>query len=279
MAQLRSDRNSPQRNLDLIRECAETARKRDCHLVLTPELFVTSYNPKPLSKLRDFAQPLEGSYVKVLTDIARSTGVDIITGFPEILDGTIYNTAVWVTWENGGSLRLVYRKTHLWGPAEKEIFKQHDNDFPIVEFRGIKCGLIICYDCEMVEPSRILALRGCEVMFVPTALAAGSEIVPRVMVPSRALENALFVVYCNHAGFLGPFAGCSVAVGPDGSDIARGGPEEALLVATLDGTRKQYREAVESSPYLTDRRPELYADILKTKKEGPVTDHDWNSKL
>jgi predicted amidohydrolase len=78
------------------------------------------------------------------------------------------------------------------------------------------------------------------------------------LVPARAQENALFLVYCNYFGTEADFTYCglSCVCGPDGEDIARAGRGEELLIADLNhdsvaATRRHVH-------HLLDRRPELY---------------------
>jgi 5-aminopentanamidase len=93
------------------------------------------------------------------------------------------------------------------------------------------------------------------------------------VVPTRAAENHLFVACANfpheqnvhnnphHLAFCGQ----SAVVAPDGTDLARAGPnEERLLLVEVDFAN--YHAALVRNPYWHDRRPELYADVLQTER-------------
>lgn len=102
---------------------------------------------------------------------------------------------------------------------------------------------------------RVLA--GAEIMFVPTALPAGdaSRFIVECVVPVRAFENPIFVVYVNRVGRDPLFAhqGRSCIAAPDGSRLAAA-PEnrDAMIDATVD--REDYAASVERNPHLDELR-------------------------
>ena len=110
---------------------------------------------------------------------------------------------------------------------------------------------------EFPEHVRRLALRGAELILVPTALPASdhSAFIATRMVPVRAFENQVFVAYANHAGRDAAFAyaGLSCVCAPDGSDLARAGvAEEAVLFSDIAPER--YAQCRAENPYLAERR-------------------------
>ena len=108
---------------------------------------------------------------------------------------------------------------------------------------------------------RLLALAGADLVAVPTALMDPFEVVARTLVPARAVENQVFLAYANRCGQEGDlrYCGQSCVVGPDGADLVRAGRGEELVFADLDLDRLRAARAL--SPYLRDRRPELYAPL------------------
>ena len=159
-----------------------------------------------------------------------------------------------------------YDKVHLFGPEERGAFAPAEEAPRVVEFQGIKTALVICYDIEFPESARAAAVRGAELLLVPTALAGGFEAVPQVLVRARALENQLTVAYANHTGGEEgyDFLGGSIVAGAEGSVLAVGGTGTELLFAelgrTLDAADATDRAptADEAVAYLRDRRPDVY---------------------
>ena len=125
--------------------------------------------------------------------------------------------------------------------------------------------MLICFDIEFPEPARILALKGAQLLVVPTALVGFD--MTTITVPSRALENHCFIAYANRSGTdvyatdnkKTTFCGNSVIVGPDGHDLARASEHNAeLIVATIDTSDMKWKEEADRNPYLASRRTDLY---------------------
>ena len=154
-----------------------------------------------------------------------------------------------------------YRKCHLFGDLDRDMFRAGQSPPAVIELDGIRVGLLICYDVEFPEAVRLLALAGADLVAVPTALMDPFEVVARTIVPARAVENQVFLAYANRCGREGDlrYCGLSCVVGPDGADLVRAGRGEELVFADLDLDR--LRAARAPSPYLRDRRPELYAPL------------------
>ena len=202
----------------------------DVEVAVFPELFLTGYNLG--DKAGQLAMPLDSQYLAELCQIAISTGVAIIAGFPELDNGAIHNSAVAI--DRTGRIVGHHRKVYLFGDKEKAIYTPGDR-FETFEIAGRKCGLSICYDIEFPEVSRDLKRRGADVIFVPTANMVPYFDVPTILVRSRALENGLAIVYANLCGVEGnqTYTGLSAIIGPDGKDIARAGANEAMLISDI----------------------------------------------
>ena len=111
---------------------------------------------------------------------------------------------------------------------------------------------MICYDVEFPENVRQAALAGAHVVIVPTALGRSWPIVANQVIPTRAFENGVYVVYANHAGTEGQteYLGESCVAGPDGQFVARADSSACILVAEIDS--KAIVAARAKIPYLLD---------------------------
>ncbi len=240
--------------LGLMRRTAQAAAARNAGLVIYPEMFLTGYHIG--DAVFRLAEPADGPAGAAVARIARETGIAIITGYPERCDDRVYNSACLVN--PAGERVANYRKAHLYGSGERRWFQSGDS-LLVTEIEGLKVGILICYDVEFPEAVRPLALAGAELIAVPTALIRPFEFVARTLVPARAIENQVFVAYaglCGDEGDLG-YCGLSCIVGPDGKDLARAETDPALLFADIDSST--IREGRKLNPYLSDRRPALYA--------------------
>lgn len=250
-------------NLALVDRAAEEASAGGAELLLTPELFVTGYAPALISSSvtpADVAR-LAGK----LTGIAGRHGIGLLYSLPG--PGPANDRGITATLVDAAGAALAsYTKTHLFGPAERAAFRPGVDAPAITTFGGTRVGIALCYDIEFPEVARAAALRGAELLLVPTALGAGFENVCTVLVPARALENSLTVAYANHSGieddFL--FAGSSVIADPAGEIVARAGTASEIIYGEV-------RPAEPEVDYLRDRRADLYPlwDVSVPSKETP----------
>ena len=104
-------------------------------------------------------------------------------------------------------------------------------------------------------------MAGADLVLVPTAQpdTPDAPFIAERIVPVRAFENGIAIVYADHAGADERFAyaGRSCIVMPDGVDAARAGPTgSALIFADYEPARYDATRA--ANPYLADRRGDLY---------------------
>jgi 5-aminopentanamidase len=146
-----------QGNLTLLAETAQQARSAGADLLITPELFLTGY-AIGAAKVARLAEPQHGPALARVADIARSTGIAIILGYPERTTDAIFNAAT--AFDAAGQQIAHYRKTHLFGPLDRAQFSAGQTPATLFELGGLKIGLLICYDVEFPENTRHLALLG-----------------------------------------------------------------------------------------------------------------------
>ncbi|MDB6182520.1 carbon-nitrogen hydrolase family protein [Paracoccus fistulariae] len=209
-------------------------------IMVVPELILPGYN-RPEAH-REQAQPVSGKWIQQVGAIARSAGLAITFGWAERSGDKVYNAASFIGAD--GSMRGHYRKKQLFGPMERESFQHGAETPPVFEYRGHRIGMLVCYDIEFPEHARVLARQGAEILVVPTANPAGYGHVNEFLVPARANENAVSILYANYIGADGDltFGGGSLIVGPDGRALASAGKAEAILIADLP-KRSEFAEA------------------------------------
>lgn len=230
-------------------------------LLLCPELWLGGYHvPQRMAAL---AEPADGPAAQRIAALCRAHGVAVCYGYAERdpAGGRPYNSAQVI--DAGGRRVAHYRKTHLFGPMERELFQAGDWLEAPVELDGWRIALLICFDVEFPENVRSHALAGAELVLIPTALTPEYRAVPELIVPTRAVENQLFVAYCNHSGVENGLAylGGSCVAAPDGQRLGAVAGGEALLLVDLD--RSQRAQWTETFPYLQGRRPDLYGALVE----------------
>ncbi len=244
----------PLDNLTRLETAAISARRDGASILVAPELALTGYDIGELGEPETSADLLEQ-----VCRVARRAGLAIVIGLAEVADGRTWNSSVIV--DRAGQVRASYRKTHLFGALDRSRFGAGEELPPVVELDGIAVSTLVCYDIEFPEPARIAAVRGADVLAVPTANMQPWTFVNDHIVPVRAFENQLYVGYANHCGTERDtrYVGGSLIAAPDGSTVRAGADDEEIILSTIDTAflAERRREAT----YLRDRRPELYAAL------------------
>jgi len=226
---------------------AGALRNDQPEVVVCPELFMSGYNVG--DSLTQLAEHCGGPFSDKVGELARSFGVAIVYGYPEREGMHIYNSAACI--DCNGTVIANHRKMLLPPGFELEYFQAGDR-LTLFELNGIRCGILICYDAEFPEAVRAVAEAGAQIVFVPTALSDSWGSVALQMMPTRAFENGIWLLYANHAGIENEasYFGSSCIVAPDGQDTSRAGAGEELILASLD--LKSVATAQARLPYLKD---------------------------
>ncbi len=243
-------------NLERLKARAREAAQWEVELLVLPEMFLSGYNIGA-EAARTLAQASDGANAEQVAQIARQFGLAIVYGYPELDEqGNVYNAVQLI--DRTGTRLGNYRKTHLFGDADRAMFSAGEQAPALFEFNGWKLGLLICYDLEFPENARRLAAAGAELIVVPTANMVPYGFIAEVTVRSRAFENQCYVAYANYCGKEAEFEYCGLSsiAGADGQQIAKASRDEALIVGTLD--KATLASARTAFTYLNDRRPELY---------------------
>ncbi len=243
----------------------------DVHLdlVVLPELCTTGYQ-RGSDEARALAEPFPGGRsAERLARLAAREELLLVAGVVEAGAARPFNSAVLIGPE--GHL-AAYRKSHLFSD-ELEVFAAGDTGFFVTSARGVRVGMMICFDWAFPESARCLALQGAELLAHPANLVL--PYCQRSM-PTRCLENGVFALTANRVGreahLAGKpeltFTGGSLIVDPRGEILAAApATGEALLRAEIAPEAARNKWLTARNHLLADRRPELYSGLLD--REGP----------
>ncbi|HZK60931.1 MAG TPA: carbon-nitrogen hydrolase family protein, partial [Anaerovoracaceae bacterium] len=121
---------------------------------------------KVIERFKITAEPINGRYIKKACDLANELDIFFVFGFLEYRNAKLYNSAILV--DPDGDIIGRYSKTHF---AEGYQIKPEDytpgNEYPVFDTPFGKVGIIICYDRQLPEPARIMALKGAQILIVP----------------------------------------------------------------------------------------------------------------
>lgn len=238
------------------------AASQGADLVVLPELFSTGYELNIVGpRIPELAEPVDGPTVTALRQAARDANCYVVAGLAltHELPGVAYNSAVLI--DRTGSLAGVYDKQHLWA-LERFYFRSGEGS-PVFDTDFGRLGILICYDLGFPEVARMLALQGAEILVCPSAWCAEDMDVWDVNVPARALENTTFVAAVNRFGREDALVmpGHTKVCNPRGRVISELKDEaEGTLYVELNLDEVVSHRV--SSPYLRDRRPDLYDQVM-----------------
>jgi N-carbamoylputrescine amidase len=233
-------------------------------LVVLPEFFNHEY----VFQWRDYAhidraERADGPAISAVREKAREHSTTICaTIFEEDGPGVYYDTAFMIGPD--GEIFGKYRKTHPAAVQSLEkIYFRGGTVFPVWEIKGLKVGVVICYDHCFPETARCAAVNGAEVVLGPFA-APRFPTWDQLMI-TRAWENGVYMAPTNKVGLEGEwiFGGRSLVVDPFGEIVAQASDEDDdTIVAEV--SREQVYAARRRWPMMRDRRPEVYGPISAT---------------
>lgn len=218
-------------NLDRVAAFAQAAVDARAALVICPEMCLLGYwhlRRASAARLRELAEPADGPLVAEVGALAARLGIGIGVGFLERDGDRLFNSyAVCVP---DGAVH-VHRKLHAF---EHEAISSGDHYTVFDTPWGVRMGVLICYDNNLVENVRATALLGAEVLIAPhqtggtaSRSPGGMRPIPQQLwadrhrhperieealrgpdgrgwllrwLPARAHDNGLFVVFANGIG-------------------------------------------------------------------------------
>ena len=266
IVQMRSSQDKME-NLELSVDFIREAAKKKSNLICFPE-FQMAYSPESQSanQLSEIAESVnDGNFITTLRKAAKVNKISIISTIYEKsnsgFDNRVYDTVVLI--DSKGEISSVYRKLHLYDALG---FKESDKmmagnmiEKPFKTSVG-NIGLMICYDIRFPEMSRILTVKGANVLVSPSAWVHGvmKEEHWQTLLKARAIENGLYIIAPDQVGNI--FSGRSMAVDPFGVVLLDMGNREGMEVVEIDKSRVQ--KVRELLPLLKNRRTDVYGDNI-----------------
>lgn len=234
----------------------------NCHagtdLLVFPETQLTGFPTE--DNIGQVAEALDGPSITAIQQAACARDVAVVVGMAEAaVDGNFYNTTVLVTPEG---VALSYRKTHLWA-SDSGVFTPGDR-YATTLFKGVRVGLLICFDIEFPESARALGQLGAELIIVTNGNMDPYGPTHKTSISARAMENQAFAVMVNRVGDGDGglvFAGGSAVVDPYGQLLCEAGRGECRM--TVELAMEQLQQARRDYSYIAQRRIRLPGELLE----------------
>ncbi|SDD81840.1 Predicted amidohydrolase [Pricia antarctica] len=279
-------------NLSIIKKLTEKAKYEGADVISFHEMSITAYTfTKDLSldQLTDLAEEVpNGNSTQELIAISRKYGLPILAGLVEKTEGKLFNCYICV---NGDGLVAKHRKIHPFISTHMSA----GETYCVFELLGWKCGILICYDNNVIENVRATTLLGAEVIFAPHVTGCTPSAMPHRgyvedrywqnrekdpvslrmefdgpkgrqwlmrWLPARAYDNGVYYAFTNPIGYDGEHLknGNSMIIDPYGEVLAEiKSFDDAITVARVI---KKKIKLSGGWRYRNARRPEIYKDII-----------------
>jgi predicted amidohydrolase len=231
----------------------------EADLIVLPELCFTGYYFRDREEAVKLAEdPADSAVIKSLTALCKEKGFHIVTGFAEKKSDKIFNSALLI---GPKGLEHTYRKLHLFN-EEKKWFDPGDIPLHVRSVRGVKVGMMVCFDWIFPEVMRTLVLQGAQVICHPSNLVLNYC---QDAMRTRCIENMVFAVTANRFGADKrphgelKFTGQSQITAPKGVVIHKAPAQRELLFITeIEPSEAVQKQIAPLNDLLKDRRPEFY---------------------
>ena len=276
--------NDKQTNWQKSAEQIAQLAQQGCELVLLQELHSTLYFCQEENTDNfDLAETIPGPATEFFADVAKQYNLVLVTSlFEKRASGLYHNTAV--VFDRDKGMVGKYRKMHIPddpGFYEKFYFTPGDMGFEPIDTSVGRLGVLVCWDQWYPEAARLMAMKGADMLFYPTAIGWDKTDTPdeqarqldawQTIQRAHAVANTVPVIVANRTGFESSpiegdpgiqFWGNSFVAGPQGEVLARADADvEQNLVVDIDLSRTEQVKRI--WPYFRDRRIDDYQDLTK----------------
>jgi len=286
-------------NLTIIESLAQQAAAQGADVIAFHECSITGYTfARNLDKqqMLDIAELVpKGNSTQRLIEIATKHNITILAGlFEKDENDNLYKPYICV---DKDGLIAKHRKLHPF----INPYLTAGQDYTIFEIKGWKCGILICYDNNVIENVRATKLLGADIIFMPhvtmctpSSRPGAGFVDPQLWynrendptslrlefdgmkgrswlmkwLPARAYDNAVYTVFSNPIGMDDDQLknGCSMVLDPFGDILAECRTfDNSFVIATV--TSEKLIQAG-GYRYISARRPELYRDIIGQQHES-----------
>ena len=232
-----------QKTLTTAEKMIRQAANQGAKLICLPELFYEEYDANTTNKM-----------TSVLSSLCRELSIHIVAGYAEksTVEDAFYNSVLFL--DDKGSIIGNKRKVYL-NESDKLQFSQGDS-FPVYQTVFGKIGILISYEISFPEPSRIMALRGAELIIIPSIWKKEYRRHWELNLASNALFNQLYIAGVN--GVDNQSCGCSQIISPNGIVLATASSDEAeVLICEIN--RDEILASRIHVPYMNDFKKRTFS--------------------
>ena len=250
-------------NVDRMIQWLDDERTASAKLVVYPECAVTGYCFESKSEAMFVAEPVSGPSTTKLLAAAKQHNKFLAYGMLESDGDKLYNSCLLI---GPSGIVGVYRKIHLPFLGVDRFVDAGTDPMAVFEIGGLRVGIHICYDASFPEATRVLALKGADLIILPTNWPPGADTFAEYLPNARALENHVYFMAVNRVGeergfrFIGTSKFClptgrAPSFGDGESECVVSGTVQPHIVRNKRLVRVPGKHLIDR---FADRRPEQY---------------------
>jgi N-carbamoylputrescine amidase len=272
-------------NISKAKKIIKDAANKDANIILLQELFQTPYFCIEYDEeIFRLAKPFKDNVLlNEMAEISKKLNVVLPISYFEKENNAYYNSIAVI--DSDGTILGNYRKSHIpdgAGYLEKYYFNPGDTGFKVWKTKFGNIGIGICWDQWFPEAARIMALKGADILFYPTAIGDeprmsqydSSQAWQRVM-QGHAAANVMPVVASNRIGIesvkgqTNGFYGRSFICDRTGKILSEASRDkEEIITAEIDTEEDHLFRR--NWGLFRDRRVDLYKELLTL--DGKIKD-------
>lgn len=250
-----------ERNCQKALEQIAQAAKEGAQLIVFPEVQLSPFFPQYEGRdASGYVIAWDSPVIRRFCEACRESNIYASPNFYVEKDGRRYDMSLLI--DDAGTLLGEQKMVHIAQAAcfyEQDYYTPSEEGFKVFDTPIGRIGIVVCFDRHYPESIRTEALKGAELILVPTANTKDEPFeLFQWEIKIQAFQNSVNVAMCNRVGLEGcmDFSGESIVADCNGNTVALAGDREELLFAEVDLPAATVTR--ERKPYTSLRRPELY---------------------
>jgi len=260
MAQM-SMTKSIDKNFEKTSDFMKEAHKKHADFIFFPEIQLSPFFPQyEKVDVSDYLIDINSYYIKKMQGYCKEYKIYASPNVYLNIENRPYDASLIIN--SYGELKGISTMVHIAQCKqfyEQDYYTQSQDGFNVYDTSFGKIGVVVCFDRHLPESIRTCALKGAELIIVPTANVKAEPLeMFEWEIRVQAMQNNVWIAMCNRVGIEGEmeFAGESLIVDPNGDVVYKGDDKEGLIVHEIDLSASKVARA--NRPYLDLRRPDLY---------------------
>lgn len=248
-------------NLEKSLLAMKKAAEHHADLILFPEVQLTEFFPQyPGQDVSSYRIKPDSEIIRKFCEASEKYGILSVPNIYLEENGKAYDTSLLIG--SDGKIIGVQKMVHIAQATqfyEQDYYAPSDDGFRVFRTKFGKIGIVVCFDRHYPESIRTEALRGADLILIPTA---NTKAEPSEMftweIRVQAFQNSAAIAMCNRTGREGDmdFSGESMVTDANGSILAMADDTEQIVYAETD--LKESGKIRSSRPYTSLRIPEFY---------------------